>query len=47
MSMPMSFWDAVASLCISAYNAGLGRAERMVALLLDGLRYVASRPAVG
>lgn len=30
---------AVASLCMSAYNAGPGRAERMVALLVDGLRY--------
>jgi AcrR family transcriptional regulator len=33
---------AVGSLCISAYNAGPGRAERMVALLVDGLRYGAS-----
>ena len=33
---------AVASLCMSAYNAGPGRAERMVALLLDGLRYGAN-----
>ena len=30
---------AVASLCMSAHNAGPGRAERMVALLADGLRY--------
>jgi AcrR family transcriptional regulator len=30
---------AVASLCMSAHNAGPGRAERMVALLVDGLRY--------
>ncbi|TJX63293.1 MAG: TetR family transcriptional regulator, partial [Mesorhizobium sp.] len=30
---------AVASLCMSAHNAGSGRAERMVALLVDGLRY--------
>jgi AcrR family transcriptional regulator len=30
---------AVASLCISAHNGGSGRAERMVALLVDGLRY--------
>jgi AcrR family transcriptional regulator len=30
---------AVASLCMSAYNTGPGRAERMVALLVDGLRY--------
>lgn len=30
---------AVASLCMSAYNAEPGRAERMVALFLDGLRY--------
>jgi AcrR family transcriptional regulator len=34
---------AVASLCMSAHNAGPGRAERMVALLVDGLRYCASR----
>ena len=30
---------AVASLGMSAHNAGPGRAERMVALLVDGLRY--------
>jgi AcrR family transcriptional regulator len=30
---------AVASLCSSAYNDGGGRAERMVALFVDGLRY--------
>ena len=30
---------AVTSLCMSAHNAGPGRAERMVALLVDGLRY--------
>ncbi|MDQ0393749.1 TetR/AcrR family transcriptional regulator [Labrys monachus] len=30
---------AVASLCMSSHNAGSGRAERMVALLVDGLRY--------
>jgi len=39
---------AVASLCMSAHNAGPGRAERMVALLVDGLRHGAkaspSRP---
>jgi AcrR family transcriptional regulator len=33
---------AVASLCMSANNAGPRRAERMVALLVDGLRYGAS-----
>ena len=32
---------AVASLCMSAHN-GPGRAERMVALLVDGLRYGAN-----
>ena len=35
---------AVASLCMSSHNAGPGRAERMVALLIDGLRYGASQP---
>jgi AcrR family transcriptional regulator len=30
---------AVASLCMSTHNAGSGRAERMVALLVDGLRH--------
>ena len=35
---------AVASLCMSAHNEGPGRAERMVALLVDGLRYGA-RPS--
>ena len=34
---------AVASLCMSAHNADTGRAERMVALLVDGLRHGASR----
>jgi AcrR family transcriptional regulator len=34
---------AVASLCMSAHNTGPGRAERMVALLVDGLRYGARR----
>jgi len=33
---------AVASLCMSAHNTGPGRAERMVALLVDGLRYGAN-----
>jgi AcrR family transcriptional regulator len=33
---------AVASLCMSAHNAEPGRAERMVALLVDGLRYGAN-----
>jgi AcrR family transcriptional regulator len=32
--------SAVASLCMSAYNAAPGRAERMVALLVDGLRHI-------
>lgn len=36
---------AVASLCMSTHNAGPGRAERMVALLVDGLRYGASPSA--
>lgn len=36
---------AVASLCMSSHNAGPGRAERMVALLVDGLRYGAGRSA--
>jgi AcrR family transcriptional regulator len=30
---------AVASLCMSAHNDGAGRAERMVALLVNGLRH--------
>lgn len=34
---------AVASLCMSAYNTGPGRAERMVALLIDGLRFGAGK----
>jgi AcrR family transcriptional regulator len=36
---------AAASLCMSAHNAGPGRAERMVALLVDGLRYGANPSA--
>lgn len=35
---------AVASLCMSAHNVGSGRAERMVALLVDGLRHGAKSP---
>jgi AcrR family transcriptional regulator len=31
--------SAVSSLCMSAYNSAPGRAERMVALLADGLRH--------
>ncbi len=34
--------SAVASLCMSAHNDGPGRAERMVALLVDGLRHGAA-----
>jgi len=36
---------AVASLCMSAHNDGPGRAARMVALLVDGLRYGATPSA--
>jgi AcrR family transcriptional regulator len=36
---PDELLGAVASLCMSAHNDGHGRAERMVALLVDGLRY--------
>ncbi len=36
---------AVASLCMSTHNDGPGRAERMVALLVDGLRHRAAPPA--
>jgi AcrR family transcriptional regulator len=34
---------AVSSLCMSPHNDGTGRAKRMVALLVDGLRYGARR----
>jgi AcrR family transcriptional regulator len=34
--------SAVASLCMSTHNTGPGRAERMVALLVDGLRHGAN-----
>jgi hypothetical protein len=34
---------AVASLCMSVHSNGPGRAERMVALLVDGLRHGASQ----
>ena len=37
---------AVASLCMSNPTAGPGRAERMVALLVDGLRHGADPPAI-
>jgi AcrR family transcriptional regulator len=36
---------AVASLCMSTHNDGPGRAERMVALLVDGLRFGAKASA--
>ncbi len=36
---------AVASLCMSAHNDGPGHARRMVALLVDGLRYGAKPPS--
>ena len=36
---PEDLLGAVASLCMSSHNDGPGRAERMVALLVDGLRY--------
>jgi AcrR family transcriptional regulator len=36
------FLGAVASLCMSAYNTEPGRAERMVSLLIDGLRHGAN-----
>lgn len=36
---PEDLLGAVASLCMSAQSDGPGRAERMVALLVDGLRY--------
>jgi AcrR family transcriptional regulator len=41
---PDELLGAVASLCMSSHNDGPGRAERMVALLVDGLRYGASTP---
>ncbi len=37
--------SAVASLCMSTHNGGPGRAERMVALLVDGLRHGSSASA--
>ncbi|MDQ0471889.1 AcrR family transcriptional regulator [Labrys wisconsinensis] len=37
---------AVASLCMSTHNAGPSRAERMVALLADGLRH-GTKPSAG
>ncbi|MDA8427094.1 MAG: helix-turn-helix domain containing protein [Treponema sp.] len=37
--------DAVASLCMRAYDRGPDHARRMVALLVDGLRYGSSRSA--
>lgn len=39
---PDDLLKAVASLCMSAYNDQAGHARRMVALLVDGLRYGAS-----
>jgi AcrR family transcriptional regulator len=42
---PDDLLRAVASLCMSAHDGGPARARRMVALLVDGLRYGA-RPSV-
>ncbi len=42
---PDDLLRAVASLCMSAHDGGPARARRMVALLVDGLRYGASRSA--
>jgi hypothetical protein len=39
--------DAVASLCRTAYDRGPEHARRMVALLVDGLRYDKSRSTGG
>ncbi|HWN80286.1 MAG TPA: TetR family transcriptional regulator, partial [Bradyrhizobium sp.] len=36
---PNELLGAVASLCMSAHDQGPDRAQRMVALLVDGLRY--------
>lgn len=36
---PNELLSAVASLCMSSYNAGPEQAQRMVALLIDGLRH--------
>ena len=41
---PDELLGAIASLCMSTYNDGPGRAERMVALLADGLRCGANAP---
>jgi hypothetical protein len=35
--------SAVASLCMSAYNERPGHAQRMVAVLVDGLRVTSGR----
>jgi AcrR family transcriptional regulator len=42
---PNDLLGAVASLCMSAHDQGSDHAQRMVALLVDGLRYVNHRPA--
>ncbi len=41
---PDDLLGAVASLCMSSYNTAPGRAERMVALLIDGLRHRTASP---
>ncbi len=43
---PMELLEAVANLCLPA-EAGLTRVERMVSLLLDGLRFGARPPSGG
>lgn len=42
---PDELLHAVASLCASTYDTGPDRCRRLVALLVDGLRYGASTPA--
>ena len=42
---PNDLLGAVASLCMSAHDQGPDHAQRMVALLVDGLRYAGNQPA--
>ena len=42
---PQDLLSAVASLCLPVPNGGVDYSRRMVALLVDGLRYGARRPS--
>jgi AcrR family transcriptional regulator len=44
---PRDLLSAVANLCLPAADGGIAYSQRMVALLIDGLRYGADKPTAG